>query len=104
MSVKDWVVAQSKDPAIGEIKYPINIKKLKGCKVYSWDPQVTKQYLRQCSHLVLCTWILYWQVTPSKEDQNAVQLVIPQSYQKKALQGCHDDTGPVGLKHILDLL
>ena len=35
MSVKDWVVAQSKDPAIWEIKYLINNKMLKGQKVYS---------------------------------------------------------------------
>ena len=41
MSVKDWVVAQSKDLAIREIKYLINDKKLKGWNVYSWDPQTT---------------------------------------------------------------
>ena len=91
MLVKDWIIAQSKVPAIREIKYLINNKKLKGQKVYPQDPQNTKQYLRQCSHLVLCEWVLYRQVTPSREDQNALQLVIPQNYQKKALQGCHDD-------------
>ena len=32
-------------------------------------------------------------VTPSKEYMNALQLVIPQRYQKKAPQGCHDDVG-----------
>ena len=53
MLVEDWVVAQSKDPAKMEIKYLINNKKLKGHKVYSRDPQITKHYLRQCSHLVL---------------------------------------------------
>ena len=42
MSVEDLAVAQSKDPAIREIKYLINNNKLKGCKVYSLDPQVTK--------------------------------------------------------------
>ena len=89
MSVEDWVVVQSKDPAIREIKYLINTNKLKGCKVYSHDPQVTKQYLRQHSHLVLHKRILYRQVTPSKEDWNTLQLVSTQSYQKKALQGFH---------------
>ena len=53
MSVEDWVVALSKDPVIRDSKYLINNSKLKGCKVYLWDPQVTKQYLRQGSHLVL---------------------------------------------------
>ena len=68
MLVKDWVVAQSKDPRVREIKYLINNKKLKGCKVSSQDPQVTKQYLRQCSHLVLCKGVLHRWVTPSKEE------------------------------------
>ena len=99
MLVKDWVVAQSKEPAISEIKYFINNTKLKGHKVYSQNPQVTKQYLRQHSHLVLCKGM-----TPSKEDQNALKLVIPPSYQKKAPQGCHDDVGYLGLEQMLDLL
>ena len=30
MSVKDWVVAQSKDLAIREVKYLINNKRLRG--------------------------------------------------------------------------
>ena len=104
MLVKDWIVVQCKDPAIRELKYLIDKKKLKGGKVYSWDPQITKQYLRQCSHLVLHRGVLYRWVTPSKEDQNALQLVIPQSYQKKALQGCHDDIRHMELEQILDLL
>ena len=44
MLVKEWAIAQSKEPAIGEIKYIIHNKKLKGWEVYSWDPQITKQY------------------------------------------------------------
>ena len=44
MLVKDWVVAQSKDPVIIEIKYLINNKKQKGWKVYSQEPQITKQF------------------------------------------------------------
>ena len=72
--------------------------------MYSQDPQTAKQYLWQHSHLVLCKGVLYRRVTPSKEDWNALQLVIPQSYQKKALQGCHDDIGCMGLEQMLDLL
>ena len=68
MLVEDWVVAQSKDPAVREIKYLINNKKLKGHIVSSQDPQITKQYLRQSSHLVLCKGVLYRQVTLPKED------------------------------------
>ena len=52
--VKDWIVTQGKDSAIREIKYLIHNKKLKGGKLYLQDPQITKQYLRQHSHLVLC--------------------------------------------------
>ena len=57
--VEDWIVAQSKNPAIREIKYLINTNKLKGCKAYTQDPQVTKQYLRQCSHLMLGKGVLH---------------------------------------------
>ena len=59
MSAEDRVVAQSKDPLIREIKYLINNNELKRCKVDSQDPQVTKQYLRQHSHLVLHKGVLY---------------------------------------------
>ena len=104
MSAEDMVVAQSKDPTIREIKCLISKNKLKGYNVYSWDLKVTKQYPRQHSHLVLHTRVLYRYKTPSKEDQNALQLVISQSYQKKAIQGCHDDIGHLGLQHMLDLL
>ena len=53
MSVKDWIITQNKDPKIREIKYLINNKRLKERKLYSQDPQIIKQYLRQHSHLVL---------------------------------------------------
>ena len=48
--------------------------------------------------------VLYRSVTPFQEDKNALQQVIPQSYQKKALQGCHDDIRHMGLEQMLDLL
>ena len=56
MSLEDWIIAHSKDPVISEI----NKHMLKGCRVFWGDPKITKQYLRQCSHLVL-----------HKEDQNS---------------------------------
>ena len=62
------------------------------------------QYLRQCRHLVLCKGVLYRSVTPSKEDQNALLLAILQSYQKGALQGCHDHIRHMGFEWMLDLL
>ena len=42
MSVEVWLVAKSKDPVIREIKYLISRNRLRGCKVYSWDPQIIK--------------------------------------------------------------
>ena len=68
MWVEDLVVAQSKHPAIRDIKYLINNKKLKGCNMYSQDPQITKRYLRQCSHLVLHKGVFYRSIRPFKED------------------------------------
>ena len=58
MPVEDLIVAQSKDPGIRETKCLISKSKLKGHKVYSWDSQIIKQYLMQCSHLVLCKGVL----------------------------------------------
>ena len=63
-----------------------------------------KQYLRQHSHLVLCKGVLYRYVTLSNENRNALQLVIPQDYQKKILQGCQYDIRHMGLKPMFDLL
>ena len=48
--------------------------------------------------------VLYRWVTLSKKDWNVLQLVLPQNYQKKALQGCHDDIGHMGIEQMLDLL
>ena len=53
MSQKDWIIAQSQDPMIREIKYHISKSKLKGYKVYFQDAQILKQYLQQHSHLVV---------------------------------------------------
>ena len=43
MSLENWIVAQSKDPMIREIKYFMSKNKVKGSKVYSQDPQIMKQ-------------------------------------------------------------
>ena len=81
--LEDWIITQSQEPVIREIKYLLSKNKLKGCKVYLQDPQIMKHNLRHCSHLVLCKGVLYRQVMPSKEDRNTLHLVIPQSYQRK---------------------
>ena len=96
MSLKDWIVAQSQDTPIREIKYLISKKRLRGCMVYLQGQQITKQYLQWCSHLVLCKGVLYRQVILSKEDRNSLQVEIPQSYQEKGLQGCHDNVEHLG--------
>ena len=101
---RGWDHGPKSRPSDKGIKYFISKNKLKGFKVYLQDPQIMKQYLRQCSHLVLHRGILYRWVTLSKEYQNALQLVIPQIYQRKVLQGCHDDIGQMGLEQMLDLL
>ena len=40
ISLKDWIVVQSQDPAIREIKYLISNNKLGGSKMYLQDPQL----------------------------------------------------------------
>ena len=44
MLLEEWIITQSKDPVIREIRYLVSTNKLEGCKVYSLDPQIIKQY------------------------------------------------------------
>ena len=37
-------------------------------------------------------------------DRNTMQLVLPGSYRKQALQGCHDALGNLGIERTIDLL
>ena len=37
-------------------------------------------------------------------NRNTMQLVLPGSYRKQALQGCHDDLGHLGIERTIDLL
>ena len=67
MPLKDWIMAQSQE-SDKEIKYLICTNKLKAQKVYLQDPQIMKQYLRQCSYLVLHKGVCYRQLTPFKGD------------------------------------
>ena len=77
ISLEDWIIAHSQDPMIREIKYLISENKLKGCQVYLQDPEIMKQYMMQCHHLVLCKGVLYRHEMPSKEDRNGLQLINP---------------------------
>ena len=37
-------------------------------------------------------------------DRNTMQLVIPESFRKQTLQGCHDDLGHLRIEWTIDLL
>ena len=37
-------------------------------------------------------------------DRNTMQLVLPESFRKQALQGCHDDLGHLRIEQTIDLL
>ena len=37
-------------------------------------------------------------------DRNTMQLVLPESFRKQVLQGCHDDLGHLGIEWMIDLL
>ena len=84
MFLEDWIVAKSQDPVKREIRYFISKNKLKGHRMYLQDPQIMKEYLRWHSHSVLCKGVLYRWVTPSKEDRNALQLLISPRLQKES--------------------
>ena len=37
-------------------------------------------------------------------NRNTTQLILPESFRKQALQGCHDDLGHLGIEQTIDLL
>ena len=71
------------------------------------DSPEMRQFLRQRGKLLLRNGILYCK-NDTKESEfpnwNTMQLVLPTTLRLKALKGCHDDLGHLGIERTLDLL
>ena len=66
-----------------------------------------KQFIRQQNKLHMRDGILYYKNEIQEVDHpniNNMQLGLPESYRKQALQGCHDDLGHLRIEIIIDLL
>ena len=52
-----------------------------------------KQFIRQWNRLFMRNGILYQKSEIYHPDRSTMQLVLPETFRKQALQGCHDDLG-----------
>ena len=103
----DWVEAQSRDKNVGEIIHLFKAKELQGQKGTETESQEMKQFIRQQNKLHMRDGILYHKNEIQEvdcPDRNTMPLVLPESYRKQALQGCHDDLGHLGIERTIDIL
>ena len=52
-----------------------------------------KQFITQHNRLFVRNMILYHKSEVNHPDRSAVQLLLPETFRKQALQGCQDDLG-----------
>ena len=62
-----------------------------------------KQFIRQHNRLFMRNGILYHKSVINHPDRSTVQLVLPETYRKQALQVCHDDS-ILRIECMIDLL
>ena len=104
---EDWVEAQSKDKTIGEIIHLFKTKKLYCRKINEMDNNEMKQFIRQHKRLFMRNRILYCKTEVQKvnhPDRSTMQLVLPETFRKQVLQGCHDDLGHLRIQQMIYLL
>ena len=84
------------------------------CEDAGWDLgpmpiQVTDlpkffQLLWECNHLRLRQGILYSKALCKWSQEALFQLVLPAAHRETTLEGCHNESGHLGFKRMLDLL
>ena len=104
MTIQDWVDAQSKDKIISEIVLLFKSRKLYNHKINEKDKNEMRQLIRQCNQLFMRKGVLYCETKISCPDRSTKHLVLPETFRKQALQGCHDGLGHLGIKQTIDLL
>ena len=66
-----------------------------------------EQFIRQCNRLFMRNGILYHKTEIQEvnhPDRSTMQLVLPETFRKQALQGCHNDLGHLRIEWMIDLL
>ena len=107
MTKQDWVEAQSKGKTISEIIHLFKTKELYCRKINETDNNEMKQFIRQCNTLFMRNGILYCKKEiheVNHSDRSTMQLVLPETFRKQELQGCHGDLGNLRIEWMIDLL
>ena len=104
MTMSDWVNVQAEDQVICNLIQWYKARELHKGK--DTDSLELKQFLKQRGKLLLRNGILYLK-NDTKEtecpNRNIMQLILPMTLRIKALRGCHDDLGHLGIERTSDL-
>ena len=101
MTFLEWCHAQAKDPIINQIVGEIQEKTIGKLKIKIGMPSELKAFIRNRNQLLLKQGVLY---RKSQVDiRTKHQLVVPQAYRQRAIEGCHDQVGHLGQDRVLDL-
>ena len=103
MTPLQWCQAQAKDPAIQHIIDSMKKKTLRTLKIQGDMPSELKALIRLRKQLLLKQGVLYRRTTPV-DAKSRLQLILPPSHRTKAIEGCHDQVGHLGLDRVLELL
>ena len=103
MTPLQWCQAQAKDPAIHHIVDSIQNKALKHLKIQGDMPSELKALIQLKKQLTLKQGVLYRRIT-LVDAKPRLQLILPPSHHNKAMEGCHDQVGHLGLDRVLELL
>ena len=63
-----------------------------------------KEFFRQCNRIFMRNGILYCKSEINHPDRSTMQLVLPETFRKQGLQGCHNDFGHLRIEWMIDLL
>ena len=103
MTPLQWCQAQAKDTAIHKIVESIQNKALKHLKIQGDMPSELKALIWLKKQLTLKQGVLYRRITPV-DAKPRLRLILPPSHCNKAMEGCHDQVGHLGLDRVLKLL
>ena len=103
MTPLQWCQAQAKDPATHHIVDSIHNKALNHLKIQGDMPSELKALIQLKKQLTLKQGVLYRIITPV-DAKPRLQLILPPSHRNKAMEGCHDQVGHLGLDRVLELL
>ena len=102
MTPLEWCHAQTKDLIISQIIGKIKKKTIGKLKIKIGMPSELKAIIRIKKQFMLKQRVLYRK--SQVDTRTKLQLVLPQSYRQRAIEGCHDQVGHLGQDRVLDLL